>query len=190
MREIALHLLDIAENSVSAQATAVSLTVVEDLAQDRLTACVADNGRGMDAGLVKRVTDPFTTSRTTRKVGLGIPLLKFAAESCNGGLEIDSAPGEGTRLEVSFQHSHIDRMPLGDLATTMLTLVVAYPQIDWELHYEVKTGEGSQVFFFESRPIREVMGDIPLTEPDVLAYIREQLEQGIRALQQKIPAII
>ena len=92
---------------------------------------VEDNGKGMDAEMVARVTDPFVTSRTTRKVGLGIPLLKAAAEACEGGLTIQSEPGKGTWCEVEFQRSHIDRMPLGDLAATMLTLVVGSPEVHW-----------------------------------------------------------
>ena len=99
MRELALHLLDIAENSVAASAKNVTLTVVEDLVNDRLQLSVEDDGRGMDAEMVARVVDPFVTSRTTRKVGLGIPLLKAAAEACNGFLTIDSALGRGTKSE-------------------------------------------------------------------------------------------
>ncbi|RPI30832.1 MAG: ATP-binding protein, partial [Chloroflexota bacterium] len=111
MREIALHLLDIAENSVAAGAKNIAISVCEDLTSDRLRASVSDDGKGMDADLVARVTDPFVTSRTTRKVGLGIPLFKAAAEACNGCLDIVSQPGKGTCIEVEFQHSHIDRMP-------------------------------------------------------------------------------
>jgi signal transduction histidine kinase len=124
MREIVLHLLDLAENSVSAGAHVITISVVEDLPADRLTARIEDDGRGMDAETVRKVTDPFFTSRTTRKVGLGIPLLKEAAEACNGSLEIRSKPGAGTQIEASFQHSHIDRMPLGNLATVFLELLV------------------------------------------------------------------
>ena len=102
MREIALHLLDLAENSVSAGAQTVIICVCEDLRADRLTASVEDDGRGMDAETVKRVTDPFYTSRTTRKVGLGIPLLKGAAEECNGSLTVASTPGVGTLVDVNF----------------------------------------------------------------------------------------
>src|SRR5512136_2238445 len=98
----------------------------------------------MDADLLARVADPFVTSRTTRKVGLGIPLFKAAAESCNGGLTIQSSLGRGTRLAVDFQHSHIDRMPLGDLAGTLLTLVVAYPHIRWIFEYTAVPRDGAK----------------------------------------------
>jgi hypothetical protein len=186
MREIALHLLDIAENSVAADAHTITLDVCEDLPLDRLTASVTDDGKGMDAEMVAKVVDPFVTSRTTRKVGLGIPLFKAAAEACNGGLVIQSEPGKGTRLEVVFQHSHIDRMPLGDLASTLLTLVVAYPQIRWVFHYTVVPANGRapmtaspEEFVLDTQDILAELGDIPLTEPAVLAFLRETIESGI-----------
>lgn len=179
MRELALHILDIAENSVSAQARRVEISVVEDPQRDRLRLCVRDDGRGMDEDMVARVTDPFVTSRTTRKVGLGIPLLKAAAEGCNGHLRIHSALGHGTCLEAEFQRSHIDRMPLGDLAGTMYTLVVGWPDVRWVLRYSV----GESKYEFDSEPIKQELGDVPLTEPAVLAFIRESLQQGIAEVQ-------
>ncbi len=135
MRELALHLLDIAENSVAAGARTIQISVDEDPKKDRLKMSVEDDGKGMDENMVARVTDPFITSRTTRKVGLGIPLLKAAAEACNGYLRITSAVGQGTRLEAEFQRSHIDRMPMGDLSGTLLELLVAWPQIHWIFRY-------------------------------------------------------
>jgi len=181
MREIALHLLDIAENSVAADAHTIHLTVCEDLHHDRLTASVTDDGRGMDAEMVAKVVDPFVTSRTTRKVGLGIPLFKAAAEACNGGLMIQSELGKGTRLEVEFQHSHIDRMPLGDIASTLLTLIVAYANIRWIFHYTAVPANGVQPeeFTLDTQALLSELGDIPLSEPVVLAFLRETIESGI-----------
>lgn len=194
MREIALHLLDIAENSVAAQARNVTINVLVDLKSDRLSASVQDDGRGMDPEMVKRVCDPFTTSRLTRKVGLGIPLLKAAAEACNGFLRIDSCPGKGTFLEVEFQESHIDRMPLGDLEGTWLTLVVAYPLIHWLFRYRVVLpgpqagGSKEREFLFDSQPVQEALGsDISFSEPDVLAYLRSCLEDGISSVRSALP---
>ena len=146
---------------------------------------VQDNGRGMDEELLARITDPFVTSRTTRKVGLGIPLFKAAAEACNGSLSITSAPGKGTRLEVDFQRSHIDRMPLGDLPGTMLTLVVGYPEVHWIFHYRADGAE----FSFDDEPIKRELAGIPLTEPAVLAFIREVLQEGVGNVQQAITEI-
>jgi anti-sigma regulatory factor (Ser/Thr protein kinase) len=188
MREIALHLLDICENSVAAQAAEIRVSVCEDMLSDRLTASIEDNGKGMDADLVARIADPFVTSRTTRKVGLGIPLLKAAAEACQGGLEIRSVPGKGSTVTVEFQRSHIDRMPLGDLAGTLLTLVVAYPHVHWTFRYKVipPTGDDDIAFIFDDQTVKEVLGDVPLTEPEVLSYLRNYLEEGIAEVQSTL----
>jgi anti-sigma regulatory factor (Ser/Thr protein kinase) len=193
MREIALHLLDIAENSVAAHATCVEITVRENLDTDRLLASVHDNGKGMDAELLKMITDPFVTSRTTRKVGLGIPLIKAAAETCGGSFTIESKQGKGTSLVVEFQHSHIDRMPLGDLAGTLLTLLIAYQDIRWVFSYEaVLPGEGELdlvQWAFDSEPVKEILGELPFSEPGILTYLRSQLQIGIDEVQAQISAV-
>jgi hypothetical protein len=175
LREIALHLLDIAENSVAAGARNIEITIEEDLKHDRLKATVQDDGRGMDGQLLSRITDPFVTSRATRKVGLGIPFLKAAAEACDGNLCISSVPGQGTRLEVSFQRSHIDRMPLGDIAGTILTLVVGYPTTHWVFNYRADGAE----FSFDDEPLKRELEGISLTEPWVLGFIRNLLQEGV-----------
>ncbi|HZW05113.1 MAG TPA: ATP-binding protein [Anaerolineaceae bacterium] len=176
---MSLHILDIAENSIAAGADTIEIVVSEDTKDDRLRLQVKDNGRGMDAELIERVTDPFVTSRTTRKVGLGIPLLKAAAEACDGWLTIQSEPGKGACVEVEFQRSHIDRMPLGDIATTLLNLVVTNPQIRWLFSYQVD----QDAFKFDSQPIRRELGDIPLSEPVVLAFLRELISTGVSNVQ-------
>jgi anti-sigma regulatory factor (Ser/Thr protein kinase) len=181
LREIALHLLDIAENSIAAGAKNIIIGIEEDLQNDRLKAMVQDDGRGMDKQLLARVTNPFVTSRTTRKVGLGIPLLKAAAEACNGSLSISSTPGQGTRLEVDFQRNHIDRMPLGDVAGTVLTLVVGYPIIHWVFTYRTDGKE----FTFDDEPIKRELEGISLTEPSVLAFLRELLQEGVGNVQRQ-----
>lgn len=181
MREIALHLLDIAENSVAANAKTVMLTVTEDTLADWLTVRVEDDGKGMDAATAAEVVDPFFTSRTTRKVGLGIPLLKEAAEACEGGLAVLSEVGKGTRITAEFRRSHIDRMPLGNLATTMYTLAIAYPAVRWILQYAIDDHK----FRFDSQPILEALGDdVSLTEPEVLRFIRGFLETGIETVRR------
>jgi anti-sigma regulatory factor (Ser/Thr protein kinase) len=188
MREIALHLLDIAENSVAAKAKNIRIEVSEDLVEDRLWACVQDDGRGMDAETVKRVIDPFYTTRTTRKVGLGIPLFKDAAEMAAGDLTLQSEPGKGTRLEVRFQHSHIDRMPLGDIAMTFRTLLISYPHIHWVFRYQIRLSPETQAeeFLFDDTELKAELGDVPLTEPEVLAFVRQLLEEGIDELAHKL----
>ena len=119
MTEISLNILDVAENSTKAGATLVTITVDADFGADQLTVSIEDNGCGMTPEQVERVTDPFFTSRTTRKVGLGVPFFKYAAESTGGSFRFDSAVGAGTTVTATFTLSHIDRMPLGDISTTI-----------------------------------------------------------------------
>ena len=175
MRELALHLLDLAENSVAAEARTVTMAVHEDPLADRLSLAISDDGRGMDADLVARVTDPFVTSRRERRVGLGVPLLKEAAEACAGGLRVQSALGRGTTVTADFQRSHLDRMPLGDLAGTWLTLLVGHPQVHWRFHYQV----GPETFEFDDEPIKETLAGVPLSDPAVLQYLRALLAEGV-----------
>lgn len=190
MREIALHLLDVAENSVAAEGKEISIHVHENLFNDRLSASVIDDGRGMDAQTLERVQDPFYTTRTTRNVGLGIPLLKLATEQSDGSFSLQSEPGKGAWLEAEFRHSHIDRMPLGDLASTFLTLLISHPQIDWTFLYRVTDKENhSHDFLFESAELKNELGDISLTEPEVLTFLRGAFEEGIGAVTlQTVPA--
>ncbi|HTX91606.1 MAG TPA: ATP-binding protein [Anaerolineales bacterium] len=183
MREIVLHLLDLAENSVSAGAGTIRIGICEDLDADRLTVSLADDGCGMDPETVRKVADPFYTGRTTRNVGLGIPLLKEAAETANGGMTIHSQPGAGTTIQVSFQHSHIDRMPLGNLAETFRELSVAHPEVHWIDRYTARKDGAERTFEFDDQPVKEILADVPLTHPDVLAFLRETLEQGLGEAQ-------
>ena len=190
MREIALHLLDIAENSVAADSQNISLHVREDLSQDRLSVSVIDDGNGMDAATAQRVQDPFYTTRTTRNVGLGIPLLKLAAEMAEGSFSLQSEPDRGAWVEAEFRHSHIDRLPLGDLSTTFLTLLISHPQINWTFLYRVSDQAGqSRDFLLESAELKSQLGDISLTEPQVLTFLRNLFEEGITAVAlQPVPA--
>ena len=176
MRELALHILDIAENSISAEADEIKILIEEDLESDLLQIIIEDNGKGMDPETLARVTDPFVTSRTTRKVGLGIPFFKAAAEACEGSLNIQSLPGKGTTVNVLFKHSHIDRMPLGDIVSTLQTLIIGTPEIHWVFEYRYN---GSS-FVFDDEPIKETLDGVSLTEPAVMRFIREMLESGIQ----------
>jgi len=150
LRELSLHLMDIVQNSIAADARNIKIVIHENSKLDLLQMKVQDDGKGMGADLLAQVTDPFTTTRTTRKVGLGIPLLKEAAELSNGFMKIESQPGKGTNLFVQFQRSHIDRMPMGDLASTLQTLVVAYPDIHFLFEYSIN----EQKFIYDDRIIK------------------------------------
>jgi len=143
----------------------------------------------MDADTAERVQDPFYTTRTTRTVGLGIPLLKLAAEMAEGNFSLQSESGKGTWVEAEFCHSHIDRMPLGDLSSTFLTLLISHPQIDWTFLYRVTDQDKkSRDFLFESAELRSELGDISLTEPEVLTFLRGIFEEGIEPVAlQTVP---
>ena len=179
MRELCLHILDIAANSVSAGADKISIMIDENLKDDTLTIEITDNGKGMSPETVKSVTDPFVTSRTERQVGLGIPLLKFAAESCNGWLKIDSELGKGTKIAVQFQQSHIDRMPLGNIPDTLLSLELCTPDVNWI--YLIKKND--KEFYFDDTELKNELDGIPLTDPDVIRFIRKMFEDGIHEIQ-------
>lgn len=174
-RELALHILDLVENSLQAGATLVTIEIIEDEATDRLTIRVSDNGRGMGEKTVQQVTDPFFTTRSTRRVGLGIPFLKQATELCNGSLTIDSTLGQGTTITATFQHSHLDRMPLGDIVNTVLGLVVGYPHVDFVYWHSA----GDRHFEFDTRPIKRELGDVPLSEPMVIEYLRREISDSL-----------
>jgi hypothetical protein len=179
VRELVLHLLDIVENSVSAHANNIMIEVIEDSRADRLQMSVIDDGVGMDAEMVAKITDPFVTSRTTRKVGLGIPLFKAAAEACEGYLKVQSEVGKGTRIDVEFKRSHIDRMPLGDLSYTFLSLLIGTPQVHWVFKYRANDKE----FVFDDAPLKHELDGVSLTEPDVIAFFRQYLDDGIKEVQ-------
>lgn len=138
MEEISLHILDLVENSISAGATRVEIVVEENLKRDILRIVVKDNGRGMSEDEKKRVFDPFFTTKG-KKTGLGLPFIKQAAESTGGSVKIKTGPGKGTVLSAIFTRSHIDRQPLGDIATTIATLFLSHPEIDF-VYKHIKNG--------------------------------------------------
>lgn len=187
MREIALHLVDLAENSISADARTVHITIREDFRTNKLTTTVEDDGKGMDEETLKQVTDPFYTSRTTRKVGLGIPLFKASAEACGGTMKISSKPGTGTRIEATFQHSHIDRMPLGDLPATFTSLTLTHPEVHWVFTYAFNPPYKDQprIFEFDDEQLKQTVDGLPLTHPAVISYVRSTLETGIADTKKK-----
>ncbi len=131
MEDLSLHILDIAENSVAAKADRIEIRVVVDKKNDLLSLEIIDNGTGMDKDTIKKALDPFYTSKTVRRVGLGLSLLSESAKAANGKLTLESKKGKGTRVKAEFQFSHIDRKPLGDIDQTIITLVMGNPDIDF-----------------------------------------------------------
>jgi len=178
LRELALHILDIAENSISAGASQVEISVVRNTRENQLVISVRDNGNGMDEEMLARVINPFVTSRTTRKVGLGIPMLKQAAEACNGGLTVDSQPGKCTEITATCQNIHIDRMPLGNLADTFLSLLIGTPDVNWVLDYQAD----DQVFHFDDREVKAAIEGMPLTDYRVIEYLTATIKDGVAGI--------
>ena len=178
MTEISLNILDVAENSVKAKATLVTIKVEAVFGKNLLTVTIIDNGIGMSEEQVKRVIDPFYTTRTTRKVGLGVPFFKAAAEGTGGSFSISSRPLVGTTVTANFVLDSVDRMPLGDIGATIHTLVTMHEEMDFLFTYNVDGEE----FSLDTREFREILGDISFKSPEVSLYIRDFLKENINAV--------
>ena len=179
MRDLSLHILDLVQNSVKAGASLVQVRIRDSAGDDAVVIEIADDGCGMDADLLARVTSPFTTTRTTRRVGLGIPMFKANAEGSGGSFSIDSRVGEGTRVKGVFGRSNIDRPPMGDLQGPMLTLVLGTPEYpDYLLLYE--TDDTS--FTFDTREVRRALDGLPLDLPEVVSWMRDYLREGFEQI--------
>jgi anti-sigma regulatory factor (Ser/Thr protein kinase) len=181
MLELSLHILDLLENSLEAGATRIELIINEELSADRLTVEVSDDGCGMDEETLVRALDPFFTTRTTRRVGLGLPLFSAAAELCNGELRVESQVGRGTKVTVTFQHSHIDRAPLGDIQSTLMALLLAERPVD--LHYLHRIN--GRAFEFDTAEIRKALGDVALSHLAARRWLLEFIGRGERELLEE-----
>lgn len=180
MRELSLHILDIAQNSISANASLVQIIIEENTAENLLSIEIIDNGKGMSPEFLKTVRDPFSTTRTTRKVGMGISLFEAAAIACGGRLELDSKLGEGTTLKTYFKLDHINRAPIGDMAGTIQTLISGSPDIDF-IYRHSKDGKQFQL---ETTQLRNVLEGVPLDTPDVLSWISDYVTEGLSEISQ------
>lgn len=171
MRELSMHILDLAQNSIAAGATLIEIEVVADTDEDQLRIAVRDNGRGMPPELAAKVLDPFVTTRTTRRVGLGIPMFAEAARACDGDVTVHSDQGKGTSVEGTFRLSHIDRAPLGDMASTLVALIAANPDIDVVYRQEVDSSE----FTLDTREIKHQLAGVPINENAVLRWLGDYI---------------
>ncbi|HNS30686.1 MAG TPA: ATP-binding protein [Tenuifilaceae bacterium] len=178
MKELALHILDIAQNSIVAGATLIRIGIAEDMQRDVLSMTIEDNGKGMPSDMVERVMSPYTTSRTTRKVGMGLPLLHDACLAANGMLTIESVENEGTKVLATIQLSHIDRQPLGDITGVIVLLFSANPNIDFV--YSHVRNQNS--YIFDTREVKELLEGIPLNTPEVIKSIREMIALNLDEL--------
>lgn len=178
MRDISLHMLDLVQNSITAGASLITIRFILD-ESGWLTFSLEDNGKGMEPELLEAVVSPFTTTRTTRKVGLGIPMLIANCRLTGGDVVLKSRLGEGTSLTGTFDTRSIDCLPVGDLAGTMLSLVIANPEYpDFCLEVEAPAGNAS----FDTRLIREALGGLPLNEPEIVAWMQASLEEEIQPI--------
>lgn len=176
MNELSLHIYDIVQNSVRANAKNIWIYINEDLEKNELVISVKDDGSGMTREMVENVKNPFFTTRTTRKVGLGISLLEMHAEQCNGYLMIDSKEGVGTILSVVFEHDHINRAPLGNMAETIYLLTLGESNI---IYKHIINGNS---FNYEKAELLEVLGDVPLTNLEVKSWIEDYIKQNLKSI--------
>lgn len=173
-----MNILDIAQNSVRAGAGLIEIGLAVDTEGQSQELTIRDDGCGMDEEMVRTVTDPFVTSRTTRKVGLGVPFLKMAAEMTGGAFTIQSEVGKGTLVRATFTLGHIDLMPLGNMGETLSALVGANPDIDFIYRYE----EDGRAFTFDTCEARELLGGVPLSTPEVALFIRDHVNENMQDL--------
>jgi anti-sigma regulatory factor (Ser/Thr protein kinase) len=181
MEDLSLHILDIVENSVAAEADKIEIRITEDKEKDLLSVEIIDNGIGMDEETKKKVLDPFYTSKTVRRFGLGLPLLSEAAKAANGQLSIESKKGEGTKVKADFQYTHIDRKPLGDMGQTIITLIIGNPEID--LIYVHK--KNSHKYSLDTRILKVQLKEAPLNSPAGIRMIRENLKKDTGDVPQR-----
>jgi anti-sigma regulatory factor (Ser/Thr protein kinase) len=178
VRELALHLLDVAQNSLEAGARNVEIEVKEETEEDRLTIKVVDDGKGMGPELLSKVLDPFVTTRTTRRMGLGLPLLAAAAERCDGHIAIESAFGRGTTVTATFRRSHIDRAPLGDVSSTLIAVMLWQPPV----HLLYRHSVDDRAFVFDTEEVQRQLGEVPITHSEVIQWLRGSIKESIAEL--------
>ena len=178
MQDFSLHILDLAENSIIAGAKRIEIGIVENSKKDVLTIEIKDDGKGMSEEMVKRVLDPFVTTRTTRKVGLGLSLFAQAARACDGEAKIESEPGKGTRLVGTFQLSHIDLKPWGSMVDTLITLIVGNPEVDFFYHHQKDNFDYS----LDMAVIKKELGEVPVSNPEVIKLLSRDLKDNLNQI--------
>ncbi len=179
MREIALHIMDIAENGIGAGADCIQIVVNEARKENRLKIELSDNGSGIPPDMLTKVTDPFVTSRTTRRVGLGLSLLKAAAERCEGNFVIESEVGKGTRVSAAFRYDHIDRAPIGDMAGSVPLLIISHPKIAFVYVHIIDGREfvlDTRIYFSPGRKEQDAPS---LTDPSVFFQLTQIIREAL-----------
>lgn len=180
MLELAAHILDIAENSIRAEATLIEININEDTVNDSLSIEIIDDGQGMNPEEIKKALDPFYTTKTVRRIGLGLPLLADAAQRTGGYFNLKSQEGKGTAVQASFGLNHIDRQPMGDIISTLIILIAGNSDVDFIYRHKCDNRQ----FELDTRIIRKEIEDIPMNNPEILKYIREVLEEGFNEIKE------
>jgi hypothetical protein len=173
--ELSLHILDIAENSIRAGANLIRITVEEDLPAKRYVLEITDNGSGMSKEVREKALDPFFTSKKVRRVGLGLPMLADATERTGGGFLLESEVGKGTRVRAEFGLDHIDRQPLGKITGTLIAIIIGNPQTDFVYEHR----RNGRAYVLDTREVKEELEDIPINHPEVLHFLRENIQEGL-----------
>jgi len=175
LEDLSLHILDIVENAIAAKAKRIDVLIREEVNEDRLVIEIIDDGIGMDEQVREKATDPFFTTRTSRKVGLGLSLMAQAAREAGGMLRVESELGKGTKVIATFQYSHIDRKPLGSMIETMATLLLGNPELDISYSHQ-KEGK---IYTLSSQALKEQFKNRPLTGPEVIQWLKRHLKEGL-----------
>jgi len=174
LRELSLHILDIAENGIDAGAGLITISILEEKEKDILTITITDDGKGIERKVLEKVTDPFYTTRRTRRVGLGLSLFRETTRRCDGSFSITSRERAGTRVEATMRLDHIDLPPLGNMAGCIVALIAGHPEIDLVYSHRVNHEE----FYFDTREIKKELDDVAINEPKVLKYLGEVIRES------------
>ena len=188
MKELSLHVLDIVENSIRGQADNIEIKLSEDIPRDTLSIRISDDGTGMDKEFLQSIKNPFTTTRTHRKAGMGIPFLNDTCIQCGGNLDIKSTPGKGTTVNALMRHSNIDRPPLGDMASTLVNIFASYPDVNFTyIHtYKGRDSETPAEFSVSTRELNDILEGVPISTPDVYIWVKEYIGESIGELYEDI----
>ena len=178
MNEISLHILDILQNSIHAGASLITVIIRYDQAAGTLSISIEDDGCGMDEAYLEKVTNPFVTGRTTRRVGLGIPLFKAGAEGCGGSFEIKSQKGRGTLVSAVFITGNIDCPPLGNMTDTLVSQVISHQNVDFIYKFITNAGEMN----FDTREIKGALAGVPLDAPEIISWMRQSINEEINEI--------
>ncbi|NCO60455.1 MAG: ATP-binding protein [Deltaproteobacteria bacterium CG_4_10_14_3_um_filter_51_14] len=182
MRELALHILDIAENGINAGADLLEILVEESFRDNLLRISVRDNGRGIPKEMIQKVLDPFYTTRTTRRVGLGLSLMKEAAKRCDGDFQLESKEGCGTEVKIIFRRDHIDLAPLGDMTGSMISLIMGNPGVDFIYDHD----RDGKRFRLDTREVKKQLDGGDITHPEVIGFLRQFMSEGLAEIKTAI----